>query len=131
MSAQDLEQLFATASPRLLWSISRRLGYLHTSETAQKIVRRWLADDGLLGHLETLDEDRMAMLANVAPVDPVTTLREVPSLMVWSREIRTRPCPATKLTHSPAFIHAGFSIGATIIFGPLSKQSYLLLPVAA
>ena len=43
---QDLEQLFATASPRLLRSISRRLGYLHTSEAAQKIVRRWLADDG-------------------------------------------------------------------------------------
>ena len=71
---QDLEQLFATASPRLLRSISRRLGYLHTSEAAQKIVHRWLADDGLLGRTENLDEDRRAMLANVAPVDPIATL---------------------------------------------------------
>lgn len=70
----DLDQLFATASPRLLRSISRRLGYLHNSEAAQKIVRRWLTDGGLLGRLEDLDEDGRAMLVNVAPVDPVATL---------------------------------------------------------
>ena len=49
-------------------SISRRLGYLHTSPAAQSIVKRWLADEGLLGRVEELNETGSAMLNNVAPV---------------------------------------------------------------
>ena len=67
---KDFDELIDNASPRLLKSISRRLGYLHTSPAAQVIVKRWLADDGLLGRIEHLDETGRAMLKNVAPVDP-------------------------------------------------------------
>jgi hypothetical protein len=80
----DLDQIFATAPVRLLRSISRRLGYLHTSPTAQRIVRQWLAEDGLLGRIEALDEDGRAMLANVAPVDLVATLDAI-GRSIWRR----------------------------------------------
>lgn len=86
----DLDQLFATAPVRLLRSISRRLGYLHTSQAARKIVRRWLADGGQLGIIEELDEDGRAMLANVAPVDPVATLDAIERSILRRRETGTQ-----------------------------------------
>jgi hypothetical protein len=82
----DLDQLFATAPIRLLRSISRRLGYLHKSQAAQKIVRKWLADGGLLGRIEALNEDGRAMLANVAPVAPVATLDAIERSILRRRE---------------------------------------------
>lgn len=86
----DLDQLFATAPVRLLRSISRRLGYLHTSEATQRIVRQWLADDGLLGRIEALDEDGRAMLANVAPVDPVAALDAIERSILRLGEVDAR-----------------------------------------
>jgi hypothetical protein len=86
----DLNQLFATAPARLLRSISRRLGYLHNSQAAQRIVRQWLADGGLLGRMEDLDEDGRAMLANVAPVDPVATLDAIERSIKRRREAGTQ-----------------------------------------
>ena len=71
---EDLDHLFATAPPRLLKSISRRLGYLHTSDVAQELVRGWLADGGWIGRVEELNETGKAMLVNVAPVVPVSVL---------------------------------------------------------
>lgn len=82
----DLDQLFSNAPVRLLRSISRRLGYLHTSAAAQKIVHQWLRDGGLLGRIEALDEDGRAMLTNVAPVDPVATLDAVERSILRRRE---------------------------------------------
>ena len=70
----DLQQLFATAPPRLLKSLSRRIGYLHTSVQAGRIVREWLADGGWLGQFEGLNELERAMLVNVAPVAPDSVL---------------------------------------------------------
>lgn len=70
----DLDKLFAAAPPRLIKSISRRLGFLHTSKAAQRIVGGWLAEDGWLGRVEELDETGKAMLGNVAPVAPVSAL---------------------------------------------------------
>jgi len=82
---QDFDRLIANASLRLLKSISRRLGYLHTCEAAQKTVKRWLADGGILGRAEDLSETGLAMLRNVAPVDPEATIDAVERAMVRCR----------------------------------------------
>ena len=86
ISSQDFDQLVATASARLLKSISRRLGYLHTSPAAQNIVKRWLADDGLLGRVEELNETERAMLNNVAPVDPTGAIDAIERAMLKARQ---------------------------------------------
>ena len=71
ISSHDFDHLVGSASGRLLKSISRRLGYLHTSPAAQSIVRRWFTEDGLLGRVEELDENGRTILNNVAPVEPI------------------------------------------------------------
>ena len=86
ISSQDFDQLVGSASERLLKSISRRLGYLHTSPAAQSIVRRWFADDGLLGRVEELNETGRAMLKNVAPVDPTGAIDAIERAMLRARQ---------------------------------------------
>ena len=86
ISSQEFDQLIGSASARLLKSISRRLGYLHTSPAAQSIVKRWLADDGLLGRVEELNETERAMLNNVAPVDPTGAIDAIERAMLRTRQ---------------------------------------------
>jgi hypothetical protein len=82
ISSQDFDQLVGRASARLLKSISRRLGYLHTSPAVQSVVKRWLADDGLLGRVEELNETERAMLNNVTPVDPTGAIEAIERAML-------------------------------------------------
>ena len=84
--SQDFDQLVGSASARLLKSISRRLGYLHTSPAAQSIVKRWLADDGLLGRVEELNDTERAILNNVAPVDPTGAIDTIERAMLRARQ---------------------------------------------
>ena len=86
ISSGDFDQLVGSASERLLQSISRRLGYLHTSPAAQSIVKRWLAGDGLLGRVEELNEIGMAMLNNVAPVDPTGVIDAIERAMLRAQQ---------------------------------------------
>lgn len=58
------------ADPRLLKSFGRRLGYLHDHEIVQGMVRTWLSPGGELHDIEVLDDDRIQLLANIAPVAP-------------------------------------------------------------
>lgn len=59
------------APERLLKSYSRRLGYLHDSEVAVRIVQDWLSTSGILGaYISNLSSLGIAMLINVAPVAP-------------------------------------------------------------
>lgn len=81
ISSQDFDRLVGSASARLLKSISRRLGYLHTSPAAQSIIKRWLADGGILGRIEELNETGRAMLKNVAPVDPTGAIDAIERAM--------------------------------------------------
>lgn len=67
----------ASLTPRMLKSLSRRLGYLHDSPEAQAIVARWMADDGPLGDLSALDEDGLEVVTNVAPVAPEAMLAKI------------------------------------------------------
>ena len=73
--------LITTASDRVLRSFSRRLGYLNASTEAQEIVRSWLAPGGLLGDIVHLDELRITVLTNVAPVAPEAVLSALEAAM--------------------------------------------------
>ena len=67
------------ASERLLKSFSRRLGYLHDSEIAQRIIQRWLSKGGLLSNLPSPNEFQNAIFRNVAAVLPEATLSALES----------------------------------------------------
>jgi hypothetical protein len=65
------------ASPRLLRSFSRRLGYLHKSVEAVQIAEDWLSPNGLLGDIGSLDQNGRTMFENVAPTAPMATLQAI------------------------------------------------------
>ena len=68
---------------RMLRSFSRRLGYLHESEEAKNIVRKWLQPGGRLGRPdEKIGWSLYAeLLANVAPVDQKGALSVIEHLI--------------------------------------------------
>lgn len=70
-------------SERLLKSFSRRLGYLHDSQEAKTIARKWLSDDGLLGDVSNLNSLGIELLKNIAPVEPEATLLAIEKA-AWS-----------------------------------------------
>lgn len=84
---QELAHLIATGPSRLIKSITRRIGYLHTSERAQQLVRDWLADGALLGNVEALDETGKAMLINIAPVEPTSVIDAIERAALRQREL--------------------------------------------
>ncbi len=59
----------AGAPERVARSFSRRLGYLHESKHAQKIVEDWLSPGGLLSDVTSLNALKREMLENVSPVN--------------------------------------------------------------
>jgi len=71
----SIQSVFLDKAPsRLLVSFSRRLGFLHDSAEAKKVVSEWLAEGGLLNDLENLTDPRPRILSNVAPVAPEIVL---------------------------------------------------------
>ena len=62
---------------RLLQSFSRRLSYLHNCEPAIRIARQWLLGEHALRDVESLNELGQAVLQNVAPLAPETTLEVI------------------------------------------------------
>ena len=67
-------QLIDGAPERLIKSFSRRLGYLHDSKEAVRIVEQWLRIGGLLGEVAELNDLSRAIFHNVAPVSPGAVL---------------------------------------------------------
>jgi hypothetical protein len=63
-----------TPSARLMKSFSRRLGYLHASNEAVAIVKKWLAVGGLLERVADFNDLGRAMFDYVAPVSPEDVL---------------------------------------------------------
>lgn len=62
-------------SERLLISFTRRLGYLHDSQTAIDIANDWLQPDGWLGETEgNFNTLGQAIFDNIAPIVPEATL---------------------------------------------------------
>ncbi len=62
---------------RLLRSFSRRIGYLHESEEAARVVEKWFGKGGILEDIAELSELHIAMFKNVAPVAPGAALSAI------------------------------------------------------
>ncbi|PEQ92933.1 hypothetical protein CN481_14175 [Bacillus sp. AFS006103] len=71
-------------SDRLLKSFSRRLSYLHESEAAKEISKRWLKEDGLLGDVSNLNELGVTLFRNIAPLNPELTLSAIERIVKMS-----------------------------------------------
>ena len=64
----DFDRFCTTLTPRMLKSVSRRIGFLHDSAEAQAVVTRWLRSDGPLADLIALGEPGLQIITNIAPV---------------------------------------------------------------
>lgn len=73
----DFDAFCGALPPRMLKSLSRRIGYLHDSEVVQAAVARWLNPDGALGDLIVAGEKGLAILRNIAPVLPEPVLTKI------------------------------------------------------
>lgn len=80
---QILEHLINANRERLFLSFTRRLGYLHDVEKAQKIVSDWLKPDGMLGKTNgNLSPLQKQVLSNIAPVAPEIILSVIEGWVV-------------------------------------------------
>jgi hypothetical protein len=99
-------------------SFSRRLGYLHESKNAQKIVGEWLKPGGLLGDILSLSELKREMLENIAPVNQGAALNALlraadsPNFSTISHESRLS---LTRLLRSLAYDEELFDEAATAL----------------
>ena len=75
--ASEFHTFTASLTPRMLRSMSRRLGFLHDSTEAQAVVSRWLRPGGYLADLSKLAGDGFTVLKNVAPVAPEAILLKI------------------------------------------------------
>ncbi|MCS4096106.1 hypothetical protein [Rhizobium sp. BK176] len=69
-----VDALIDKASERVSKSCSRRLGYLHTSPTAQRIVADFLKPGGRFDRVDALSDTGRQVLKNLLPVDPSSGL---------------------------------------------------------
>lgn len=65
------------SSPRLLTSFSRRLGYLHESDIAREISKRWLSENGLLRDVNNFNDIGIRLFTNIAPINQELTLSSI------------------------------------------------------
>lgn len=86
ISSSEFDRFCTTLTPRMLKSVSRRLGYLHDSREAQKVVARWLKPDGPLGDLFGLGEQGFEIIKNIAPVAPEAVLKKLEQELNGSEE---------------------------------------------
>lgn len=84
--ASDFDRFCSTLTPRMMKSVSRRLGYLHDSREAQCVVARWLGPDGPLGDLFGLGEEGFEIIKNIAPVAPEAVLKKLEQELNGSEE---------------------------------------------
>ena len=72
---QAFDSFCSVLPERMIKSMSRRLGFLHDVREAHAVVARWLDPAGPVGDL--LAEPDLAMLTNIAPVDPAAVLARI------------------------------------------------------
>lgn len=66
-----IQSFLTEGSERLIKSFTRRLSYLHDSETAKAIVDEWLSQDGWLGKTNgNFSKFGIHIFKNIAPVSP-------------------------------------------------------------
>jgi len=69
-----IKDLVESASDRVAVSFSRRLGYLHDSKGARKIVQGWLEPGGRYGNVASLTDTGRQIFSNIAPVHQESAL---------------------------------------------------------
>lgn len=78
ISLDDIYSVFEkSGSERLLKSFSRRLSYLHECDAARKLSEKWLSENGLLGDVSNLNDLKISLFKNIAPVNPVLALTAI------------------------------------------------------
>ena len=71
-------KFLSSGSDRLIKSFTRRLSFLHDSETAVEIVVDWLGQNGWIGKsIHNLNNLGIDVLRNIAPVAPEKTLEAI------------------------------------------------------
>ncbi|CAG9220315.1 MULTISPECIES: hypothetical protein [Burkholderia cepacia complex] len=123
-----LSRLVENASPRVLRSFSRRLGYLDGSKEARAIVQSWLASDGLLADIPNLNALGRAMLDNIAPVMPEGVLFALENaLTAGSEDVLAKCNHFIRLLRSLAYDEAYFERAVSLLVKfarlPGKKQS--------
>lgn len=89
-----LDQFCVKLTPRMLKSVSRRIGFLHDSKAALASVVRWLRKDGPLGDLFSKAGDSIQIITNIAPVAPEAVLEKIEHCVIseghhqWIRLIK-------------------------------------------
>lgn len=78
------------APKRLLKSFSRRLSYLHESQEAVDIAKKWLMDDQFLGDLVNIDQFKIDIFTNIAPLNLETTLFALEKASDFDRDFCSR-----------------------------------------
>jgi hypothetical protein len=71
---------------RLLKSFSRRLSYLHESEEARQIARKWLSEKGILGDVANLNDLGISLLQNIAPICQEEVLSSIERVLKNNKE---------------------------------------------
>lgn len=77
LAPANVDSFCSTLKPRMLKSLSRRLGFLHDSQAAKNTVSRLLHKEGPLGDLFSLGGDSIRIISNLAPVLPEMVLSRV------------------------------------------------------
>lgn len=109
-------------SARLAQSFSRRLGYLHASKHAARIVKTWLAVGGLLGDVSQLNDLGRAMYRNVAPTAPEDTLAAIERAATLSAQAARDAKTYCDLLRSIAYDAALFERCTTVLVKILTSD---------
>jgi hypothetical protein len=100
------DKFVATLSPRLLKSLSRRLGYLHDDQKAQAVIARWLSPTGWMSDFSSFTEDDYKNLWNIAPVAPEAILDKIEILLSGESGPAILVSNNTSKEYCPRLLHA-------------------------
>ena len=130
----DFDAFCARLSPRMLKSVSRRLGYLHDSPEAKAAVTRWLQPNGPPGDLLSVGQQAMDILANIAPVAPEIVLAKLeaeldgpngPAIVAPDMPQRDQWIGLVKaLAYEPDMFESAAMLLARLLAGETRAQNY-------
>jgi hypothetical protein len=111
------EQFLRKGSERLLQSFSRRLSYLHETNEAKVVVRKWFQAGGILSDPADLNELGTAMFKNVAPVEPELALAAIEkSLSKSTHQTLSRYAHYAETLRAIAYDAAIFELAAMLLW---------------
>jgi len=131
------DKLVRDAPSRLAKSFSRRISYLHDSPEAVRFAEEWLAPDGLLDGVGRLDELKLSMFENAAPLVPVLALEAIERSQgdIGDHETRQNYVRLASIVRSVAFdahlFDRSISILEKIAFGLVEDRERIVEKIAS